>query len=131
MNLFTLAIASFGERKSSVFRVLTAPIYAAQDDYAAKHAEKIARSKREYSLLKKQIEEAERSFAKDGDEAVGERIHKLDAELRNFKLLTAPKLLLDDVTSEKLIDVLDEQQGSVTIASAEGGLFISLKTRRR
>ena len=134
LNLFTLAIAQSGERKSPVFRVLTAPVYAAQDDYIALHADTIARSKREYSLLKKKLEEAEREFAKAANDkanekAIGESIHELDTELRNFKLLTAPKLLLDDVTSEKLIDVLDEQGGNVTIASAEGGLFISLKNK--
>jgi hypothetical protein len=129
LNLFTLAIAQSGERKSPVFRILTAPVYVAQDDYTEIHMDEIARSKRDYSLLKKQLEEAERSFAKEGKSEIGERIHELDAQLRSFTPLTAPKLLLDDVTSEKLIDVLDEQGGSVTIASAEGGLFISLKNK--
>ena len=39
-----------------------------------------------------------------------------------------PKLLVDDATSEKLIDVLEEQGGSIAIASPEGGLFSALKT---
>jgi len=129
LNLFTLAIAQSGERKSPVFRVMTAPVYAMQDEYVEKHEDEIERSKNEYSLLLKQIDEAERNYAKSPKSDELEKIHELRKRLRKFKVLKAPKLLLDDVTSEKLIDVLDEQGGCVTIASTEGGMFISLKNK--
>ena len=129
LNLFTLAIARSGERKSPVFRVLTTPVYAAQDDYLELHEDEIERSRSEHSLLLRQIDEAERNYAKSPQDSELERIHQLKKELRNFRLLKAPRLLLDDVTSEKLIDVLDEQGGNATIASAEGGMFITLKNK--
>jgi hypothetical protein len=127
LNLFTLAIADSGERKSPVFRILTEPVYTAQKDYIAIHEDEIENSEIDYSLLEEQLKEAKRSKGDKPADSV--RVRSLYAELRKFKRFVAPKLLVDDITSEKLIAVLDEQGGSVTIASAESGLFIDLRNK--
>jgi hypothetical protein len=57
-----------------------------------------------------------------------EDIKNLNKQIRDFELFTVPKLLADDAASEKLIDLLEEQGGSIAIASPEGGLFSTLKT---
>ena len=36
---------------------------------------------------------------------------------------------MDDVTPERLIDLMDRQDGCMTVCSAEGGLFDSLSGR--
>jgi hypothetical protein len=69
LNLFTLAIAQSGERKSPVFRILTAPVHEAQEDYIAKHADEIAHSQLEHEVLERQLEDAKRNRYK-GDKSI-------------------------------------------------------------
>ena len=99
LNLFTVAVAESGEKKSPVFKVMTAPVYAAQKEYIAAHGDEISQSQLQREMLEEQLKEAKR---KDG-----KRAYELNRELLGFKALAVPKLLLDDVTSQKLIDVLD------------------------
>src|SRR5207237_7670865 len=48
---------------------------------------------------------------------------ELAAELATMRVPAAPKLILDDVTPERLGGVLQEQRGRVAVMSPEGGLF--------
>jgi hypothetical protein len=128
LNLYTLAIAQSGERKSPVFRILTAPVYDAQDEYSITHRDEIDQSQLGYDLLVMQLNELKRKHAR-GKEDFSSSIFALDAEIREYNRLVAPKLFMDDISSEKLIDVLHEQGGSGSIASAEGGLLINMRNQ--
>jgi hypothetical protein len=130
INLFTLAISDTGDRKSNVFKLLRDAVIAAQDDYFQAHRDDITRSGLEYQMLKRKLEAAKRGYVFDDSESgyTMDDIMELEQAVRDFDLLVPPKLLVDDATSEKLIDVLEEQGGSIAIASPEGGLFSTLKT---
>ncbi len=53
----------------------------------------------------------------------------LAAELAEFKDKHPLRLLVDDTTPEKLVDIMDAQGGCITVASAEGGVFDSMAGR--
>jgi len=130
LNLFTLSISDTGDRKSNVFKLLRDAVIAAQNEYFILNEDRIAQSRLEYRLLKKKLDAASRDMISNNEEShiTLDDIKEIEKQVRDFELLTAPKLLIDDATSEKLIDVLEEQGGSIAIASPEGGLFSTLKT---
>jgi len=130
LNLFTLAISDTGDRKSNVFKLLRDAVISAQDEYFQAHRDNITRSGLEYQMLQRKLEAAKRGFILEGAESgyTMDDIMELERMVRDFDLLVPPKLLVDDATSEKLIDVLEEQGGSIAIASPEGGLFSTLRT---
>lgn len=130
LNLFTLSISDTGDRKSNVFKLLRDAVIAAQNEYFMLNEDRIAQSRLEYRLLQKKLDAASRDLIYNNEESIVtlDDIKELEKQVRDFELLTAPKLLVDDATSEKLIDVLEEQGGSIAIASPEGGLFSTLKT---
>jgi hypothetical protein len=130
LNLFTLAISDTGDRKSNVFRLLRSAVISAQNDYFAQNEDRIACSKLEFDMLKRKLETAKRDVV-DGSENSSytfEDVKSLEKQVREHEMLVVPKLLIDDATSEKFIDILEEQGGSIAIASPEGGLFSTLKT---
>ena len=53
----------------------------------------------------------------------------LSAQLATFKELYPFRLLVDDTTPEKLVDLMDQQGGSITVCSAEGGVFDAIAGR--
>ena len=130
LTLFTLAISDTGDRKSNVFKLLRDAVIAAQDEYFQAHRDDITRSGLEYQMMQRKLEAAKRGFIAEGSESgyTMDDIMELERMVRDFDLLVPPKLLVDDATSEKLIDVLEEQGGSIAIASPEGGLFSTLRT---
>ena len=130
LNLFTLAISDTGDRKSNVFKLLRDAVVAAQEEYFQAHRDDITRSGLEYQLLQRRLEAAKRAFIFENSESgyTLDDIMELERLVRDFDILVPPKLLVDDATSEKLIDVLEEQGGSIAIASPEGGLFSTLRT---
>ena len=129
LNLFTLSISDTGDRKSNVFKLLRDAVITAQNEYFNLNEDRIFQSRLEYRLLQKKLDAASRDMIYDKESVVTlDDVKALEKQVRDFELLTAPKLLIDDATSEKLIDVLEEQGGSIAIASPEGGLFSTLKT---
>jgi len=130
LNLFTLAISDTGDRKSNVFKLLRDAVIAAQDEYFQAHRDDITRSGLEYQMLQRKLEAVKRGFVLEDSDSnyTMDDIMELERMVRDFDLLAPPKLLVDDATSEKLIDVLEEQGGSIAIASPEGGLFSTLRT---
>ncbi len=125
--LYCVAVAPPGERKSAVISALTKPIR----DYEAERREseriEIARNRAEKTLLEKKLEAAKALAVKGkGDE---QDVLDLAEQLETFKEMHEFRLLVDDTTPEKLVDLLDTQNGSISIASAEGGLFDTLSGR--
>jgi hypothetical protein len=130
LNLFTLAISDTGDRKSNVFKLLRDAVIAAQNEYFAFNEDRIAESKIGFDMLKRKLAAAKREVVYGGEDCkyTLEDVKNFEKQLREYELLSVPKLLVDDATSEKLIDVLEEQGGSIATASPEGGLFSTLKT---
>lgn len=129
--LYCVAVASPGERKTAVISALTKPIYEYEAEQRDIEAVEIAQNRAERDMLEKRLESVKTAAAKgkgDTAEARSEAL-ELSAQLAKFKDIHPLRLLADDTTPEKLIDLMEKQGGSITVCSAEGGLFDTLKGR--
>lgn len=129
--LYPVAVAPPGERKSAVISALSRPVYEYEAEQREFEAAEIAQNQTERVLLEKALQAAQNSAAKGKGNFEAKRQEALDlsAQLANFKELHPFRLMVDDTTPEKLVDMMELQGGSITVASAEGGIFDSIAGR--
>ena len=130
--LYPVAVAPPGERKSAVISALTKPIYEYEAERRQAEAVEIDQNRTERKLLEKALQAAQdrATKGKRADlEAGREEALALSAELAQFQDKHPFRLLADDTTPEKLMDIMDTQNGCITVSSAEGGIFDSMAGR--
>lgn len=118
-NVYVLIIAMPAERKSAIIRLTTKPLYEYEKEENEKRQVIIDRQRLEiFSKQKeldnklKKIENLEESISLQAE------IRKLEKE--QIKLL---RLTADDCTSEALTSLLADNDGKISVISAEGGIF--------
>lgn len=122
LSLYTVAIAPPGERKSAVISGLTKPLYQYEAQRQKAEAGELARERTAQEMLERELEKAK----KKGDTA---QAMDLAEKLANRQERAPYRLLVDDTTPERLATLMVQQGGSITVASAEGGVFGALKGR--
>lgn len=129
--LYPVAIAPPGERKSAVISALTRPIYEYEAERRAAEAAEIAQNQTERALLEKALQAAQaQATKKKGDFDAGrDEALALSAQLAEFQDKHPFRLVVDDTTPEKLVDLMDMQGGCITVCSAEGGVFDAMAGR--
>jgi replicative DNA helicase len=126
--LWVLPILNSGERKSSVFSSVFAPVYERQAELAAASKADRARAHAELKSAEDRLSRAIKKAATkpSGDEATAAECARDEAaaevERLRSEIPPAADLLADDVTPERFGMLLAEN-GALTIASAEGGMF--------
>ncbi len=126
VNPWILVSLDSGERKSSTYRE---SIGVLREWEAAKVQEKrraIAIYQSNLRVARKTLQRQEDALARDGDDTAGQEVVRRQAEhlaVLEQSPVVAPRLIVDDITPEKLSDVLAEQGGRILIASPEGGTF--------
>lgn len=127
--LFTVAVAPPAERKSAVIAALTKPLWEYEAERREMEAAEVAQNQAKRAVLEKAYESAKTMAAKGGNE--DKRLEALDlaAQLATFQDIHPFRLVVDDTTPEKLVAIMEEQGGSLTVASAEGGVFDSMAGR--
>lgn len=125
--LYCVAVAPPGERKSAVISALTKPIYEFEAEQRELDAEEIEKNKTERAILEGQLQAAKQAAVKEPSKAQ----HALDlsAQLADFQDLHEQRWLVDDTTPEKLVEMMERQNGSLTVCSAEGGIFDAMQGR--
>ena len=129
--LYCVAVAPPGERKSAVISALTRPLYDYEADRRKQEAVEIAQNQTERAVLEKALDSAKNMAARGGEDSAEKREAALEiaAQLAQFEDKQPFRLIVDDTTPEKLVDVMDAQNGCITVCSAEGGLFDTLRGR--
>lgn len=129
--LYPVAVAPPGERKSAVIAALCAPAYEYEAQRREQEAAEIAQNQTERALLEKALQAAQNAAANGKGDLAAKRQEALDlsTQLANFKEVHPYRLMVDDTTPEKLVDMMELQGGNITVASAEGGLFDSIAGR--
>lgn len=129
--LYPVAVAPPGERKSAVISALSAPVYEYEAEQREFEAAEIAQNQTERLLLEKALQAAQNSAVKGKGNFETKRQEALDlaVKLANFKDQHPFRLMVDDTTPEKLVDMMEMQGGSITVASAEGGVFDTIAGR--
>ena len=118
-NIYLLASAESGSGKSETFRHMAKPFQQFEMDRIKRWKEQDrpdAIAKRE--LLEVDIKECKKQYAKKHDDDIGEEVKKFELEMEELqKRLDPPTLSCEDVTTEKLADLLsknDEQLASLS-----------------
>jgi len=118
-NIYLLVSAESGSGKSETFRHMAKPFQQFEMDRIKRWKElerPDAIAMRE--LLEADIKERKRQYAKHHDDNIGEEVKEFEREMEELqKRLDAPTLSCEDVTTEKLADLLsknDEQLASLS-----------------
>lgn len=121
--LWPVAIAEPGERKSAVFSALLRPVFDYETEVREAEAREVAQNQSERKLLESRLAAAmkpRKNFTLDDQER---EVRSITAQLATFEDKYPLRLVVDDTTSEKLADLMEQQGGCITLASAEGGIF--------
>ena len=127
VNLFVVVAMQSGERKSAVFREMTAPLAQFEADENLRLEPEIARNRAELDILGRSLTKAQEQAAravksldrqKSRDEAMN-----LAEELCSTTVLRPLQLIADDATPEAVSRLLYEQDGRLAILAPEGDLF--------
>lgn len=124
--LFTATVAAPGERKSSVQAHLRAPLDEVETELA--HACTGARLEAETTkqVATKIAERAKAAASAADPQARATALAEAIAATEHAEAIlipTEPRLIADDATPEAVATLLYEQQGSIAVISAEGGIF--------
>lgn len=127
LNVYTCAVLEPGTRKSPVAKQAVAPIWAWEKAKRKSMWPAYVEACDCRDMLEKRLERAKRDAAKaNNDVALGEAIEKVKATRRALEELhvpVLPRLLVDDITSERLAQIMAENDGRVGNQSPEGDLF--------
>ncbi|MGN0614097.1 MAG: YfjI family protein [Porcipelethomonas sp.] len=118
LNLYTLTIAEPGERKSGVFKALTAPLYSFQREENQRREPLIREYKFKKAALTKQIDSVSK-----GKNASLEKAHELAIKLDELEPIYPLTLNVTDTTPEALASEMIKNGGKIGILSDEGGIF--------
>lgn len=122
LNIYASTIANPAERKSAVLALLSRPLYKYERQEKDRLHLEIERNATEKRLLEKEKDK----FIAKGDRESALRVTE---ELNAFVEIKPFRLLADDITPEALISLMADNDGRMSVLSAEGGIFDILNGR--
>ena len=132
LNLFVMVFLPPGSRKSEVLRRVIRPILSWQGDENERRKPLMEAGGLKQRTLQKRLEDAEKRIIHcddDGAEALEQEMDTLREELVSLEVPKAMRLVADDVSPERLVGLLQENDGRMAILSAEGGLADMMQGR--
>lgn len=118
LNLYTVTVASPGQRKSSAYNCFTIPVSDYVKRYNAMHNTDIQSNKAERAAIKKQIDKEINS--KNFDIS---KVRELNEELNKLGELHELRMIVKDITPEALALELFLQNERIGILDDEGSIF--------
>jgi len=127
LNVFiTIALGS-ANRKSPVARDAQRPLLDFEKELIAKEAPAVARNKARRAVLEVRLKDAVHAAAKDASKEID--VEQITADLQKLPAVELPRLIVGDITSEKLAIVMSLQGGRIGVITTEGGLFETMAGR--
>ena len=127
-NIYLLASAESGSGKSETFRHLAKPFQQFELDRIKRWKEQDrpdAIAMRE--LLEVDIKECKKQYAKQHDDDICEEVKKFELEMEELqKRLDPPTLSCEDVTTEKLADLLSKNDEQLASLSADALSIVNI-----
>lgn len=124
LNIYVLSIAAPSERKSAVLSALLAPVNKYEAEYNRRNAAAVEASKAQKRVLERRLKAVEDKVSKGN--ADSSELMRIAEEITSFQELIPLRLYVDDVTTEKLVSVIAENNGRSAIISSEAGIFDTL-----
>lgn len=126
LNLYIATVAAPGERKSSVQRTMVRPLISTERELIKSTAAERQEAQTRKDVAAKNAELQRNNAAKaekdDQDAALADAIGAV-ALADSITVPPVPRLIVDDITPEKVAELLAEQGGRLALISAEGGVF--------
>lgn len=126
INLYLLLTARPSERKSPTLQVFTSPLNQYIEEENKFRALAIEEYKTKKAILESAVESAKKKIANaiaKGEPADYTEIGRAQRDLSDLKEVNPIRLLADNVTPERLVSLMTENGGKMSIISAEGGIF--------
>jgi len=124
VNVYVVVVLPPGERKSPVFRRVMEPLERLEELRVEAWRTELAAATAEHKLAQDRVKVARKRATEDG---AGDDTRQalVDAEqaLQAAELRDAPKLIVSDITPEKLVDTLAEQGGRLALLDEEATIF--------
>lgn len=124
VNTYLLEIAPPSERKSAVQHALVKPVSDYEIQYNREHAACVEGSRMHKRILERKQKAIEEQVAKGKAEA--SELESIAAEITSYREQKPLRLFADDITPEKLVSVLSENDGRMALISSEAGIFDTL-----
>ena len=125
INTFIAVFMPPSERKSAVCSLMSKPMNEYEKEWNNQHSGEIEFSKTEKSILARRLKALEDQASKGKAEMAD--VKKASESLAAFKETKPLRYYGDDVTTEKLVSMISENDGKAAIYSPEGGIFDLLK----
>lgn len=123
LSLYTVVIASPGERKSSVMKDMTKYLYDYEHDYNESCADEIRANKRQREDLERKIAGLQKKLEGKDNPQMENELHALEAQLEELPEMKAARFFADDCSSEALTSLIANNNGIFSVISTEGGIF--------
>ena len=124
LNLFCAVVMEPGSRKSAIMD-MTSPLREHEAALVRREAPTVAAAKEARAVEEKRIGFLREQAAKEKDSLkraqLLDDLQQIAASLTDVPAL--PRLLADDITSEKCTSLMAENAGALALLSAEGGVF--------
>ncbi|WP_226655840.1 YfjI family protein [Pseudalkalibacillus hwajinpoensis] len=130
LNTYTILALSSGNRKSSVFKAILEPIINYEKEERERLSKEVSEQKVKLKAKQKRLEQLEKEYAKDGNEITLNEMCALANQIDETKVLSLPRLITEDVTPEKLSDLMADNNEKMALLSAEGGGIFSIMAGR-
>jgi hypothetical protein len=125
--LYVVSALPPASRKSAVFGQVTAPLREHERREVERLAPEIEIANAEQEQIRQQRDKAIGQAVRAKDDAARaaakEEAQRLSREMAANQVPVAPRLIVDDVTAERLGMLLEEQRGRLGLFSAEGTVF--------
>lgn len=125
VNTFIAVFMPPSERKSAVCSAMGRPMNEYEKEWNREHAAEIEFGKSQRSILQRRLKALEDKAAKGKAEM--EEVRRASEELSDFREVKPLRYYGDDVTTEKLVSMISDNDGRAAIFSPEGGIFDLLK----
>lgn len=126
-NIFCVVVAESSERKSAVTTHITRPVDEYVLEYNNKHKSEFALSRSQKRKLENKHERLISASRKKGEsdaaEDFNDELKDVVQRLCDFQEVKPLKIYVDDITPEKLTEVLAENDNAIALISSEGGIF--------
>ncbi len=125
-NIYTAVALPPGSKKSPVFKVIMKPVVALEKEMSSASRADVARLRARKEMAEKRAAEAKSRASKapaEEREALEEEAADLEAAAVMMPSPAEFRLIVEDVTPERLGTLLADQRGRLSLLSPEGGVF--------
>ena len=123
LSLYTVLIASPGERKSGVMRSMTSVLYEYEQEFNRSRALEVRQNRQEREAIERQISGLKKKLENKGGREMELELQQLEGQLADMPELKPVRFFADDCSSEALTSLLANNGGILSVISAEGGIF--------